>query len=301
MTEQTTADENEPTPPTTAEEPLAPASNHQQVAVEPYLVRIRKWLTAKWWRWTLTALLGPALAVFGVSLAHFTENGAHQIVFGSGKNSAPPTAAVPLVATVEAGYSDALAVALKDPVTSGLGYADLLAGPSDTDPQNSWSNLLAGYVGAPIGELHVDFVLTGQDKTPVRVINVQIQRLGPLMPPLSGTYIPIPHGGAQAAYQFTVNMDAPYPAILRLPSGQTFPDLNVQLADGEQLTLSIDFLATHYSSRCILLVTYLVGTKTHVLKVEGPNGQPFAVTGHAKRYKVRYASNYPQPGYHIAN
>ena len=101
------------------------------------------------------------------------------------------------------------------------------------------------------------------------------------MPPFSGTYIPIPHGGPQAAYQFTANMDAPDPMITRLPSGQTFPDLNVQLTDGEQLTLSVNFLATHYSCRWVLLVTYLTGTRAHVLKIEAPNGQPFAVTGQA--------------------
>ena len=206
-------------------------------------------------------------------------------------------AAVPLGVTAEADYSDGNAVALAAPVSSGLGYADLLAGPSNTDPQNSWAGFLARYDGAPIGELHADFVLTGQDKTPVRVTNIQIQRVGPVMKPFSGTYIPIPHGGPQAAYQFTANMDAPDPVITRLPSGQTFPDFNVQLTDGEQLTLSVNFLATHYSCRWVLLVTYLTGTRAHVLKIEALNGQPFAVTGQAKRYKVVYASNFPQVGY----
>jgi hypothetical protein len=295
MSEQTTADENEP----------APASNPDPPAPQPgprgstYLAKIRSWLTAKWWRWTVAAILGPALAVFGVSLAQLTEHGAHRLVFGPGKHAAPATAAVPLGVTSEPVYSYGNAVALATGVSSGLGYADLLAGPSDSDPQNSWAGLLTRYDGAPIGALHVDFVLTGQDKTLVRVTNVQIQRVGPVMPPLSGTYIPIPHGGAQEAYQFTVNMDTPDPAITRTPNGQTFPDFNVQLAKGEQLTLSVNFLATHYSSRWVLLMTYLTGTRAHVLRVEAPNGQPFAVTGQAKRYKVMYTSNFPAAGYHL--
>jgi hypothetical protein len=318
MTERATTGENEsvpqpePSPPaqatesaTTADEPGTTASGHHGTPVQAHLARVWGWLTARWWHWVavvIAAVLMPALGVFGTSLGQYAQNRARHLIFRSDTHARGNSTVMPLGIAADVSYSYGNAVALAAPLSTGLGYADLLAGPSDTDPQNSWASLLARYNGAPIGELHVDFVLTGQDQTPVRVTDIQIQRVGPVMPPFSGTYIPIPHAGATAAFQFTANMDAPDPMIMRLPSGQTFPDFNVQLADGEQLTLSINFLATHYSCRWVLLVTYLTGTKTHVLKVgASPGGQPFVVTGPARTYKVRYASNFPQAGYSLTS
>ncbi len=311
MTEHTTTDENEPEQlpisdapepapehVTAADEPPAPAARHRGAT---YLAKVRKWLNAKWLRWTLGAILTGALGGAGLSIFQVVEHSAPQLIPGHRNRTAPATAAIPVGVTSEADYSYGNAVALGAGVSSGLGYADLLAGPADTDPQNSWAALLTRYGGAPISELHVDFVLTGQDATKVRVTNVEIQRVGPVTPPLSGTYIPIPHGGAQAAYQFMANMDAPNPVLTRVPNGQTFPDFNVQLSDGEQLTLSVNFLATRYSCRFVLLVTYLTGTKTHILKVRATNGQPFAVTGQATSYKAVYASNFPEAGYHLTS
>lgn len=305
MTERTATNDNEPDslpktepaePTTAADEPVAPVPDHREVT---YRAKVRKWLEAKWLRWTLGAMLIPVLGGIGVAIEHDVEHAAHQVIHGHSKSPSSGTRAVALAVTSQPDYSYGSAVALASGVSSGLGYADLLAGPSDTDAENSWAGLLGTYSGSPVGELHVDLVLTGQDKTKVRVTNVQIQRVGPVMPALSGTYIPIPHQGAEAAYQFTANMDAPDPVLTRVPNGQTFPDFNVQLADGEQLTLSINFDAVQYSCRWVLLVTYLTGTRTHVIKVEAPNGQPFAVTGQATAYKDVYASNFPRDGYHL--
>lgn len=304
MTEQTATNDNEPDslpntessePATVADEPIAPAPDHQEVK---HLAKVRKWLKARL-RWTLSAILAGALGGLGLGIYQSVGHEAHQVIHGDSKGPSSGPPAVPLAVTSQPDYSYGSSVALANGVSSGLGYADLLTGPTDTGAQNSWASLLAKYSGAPVGELHVDLVLTGQDKTKVRVTNVQIQRVGLVMPPLSGTYIPIPHQGAEAAYQFTANMDAPDPVLTRVPNGQTFPDFNVQLADGEQLTLSINFDAVQYSSRWVLLVTYLIGARSHVIKVEAPNGQPFAVTGQATAYKDVYASNFPQNGYHL--
>jgi hypothetical protein len=260
------------------------------------------WLKARWWRplaGGLVLILIPTLSVFGASIGIGAAHRGH-LSSDSPSSFKTPTASPVGISTLIS-YSDADAISMAKPVSTGAGYAEIAGGISDIAGAGpTWSNFLAKTYGAPLNELHADITLTGQASKGVRVTNIQIERIGPPMPPLSGTFIPIPHGGAQAAFRFSANMDSPGPILTRLPSGQSFPDLNVQLSQGEQVTLSIDFKASHYTSKWILHLTYLSGSRTGHLDIREPNGQPFAVTAQTHSYKVIYISNYPTgAGYHL--
>jgi hypothetical protein len=261
------------------------------------------WLKEHWWAAAFAcagALLYPALNVIGTSAGNGALHAAGH-VFTSPTHSGKANPDPPLAVTTVVSYSDALAVALDKPISSGIGYAEIVGGLSDISGNSqTWDSFLARNYGAPVSELHADITFTGQARQGVRVTNIQVERVGPVRAPLSGTYIPIPHAGGQAAYRFSANMDAPNPVLTRLPSGQTFPDFNVQLSQGAQVTLAIDFFASRYSSRWILHVTYLIGAHTRYLDIREPNNQPFAVTAPAHSYKVRYVGNYPtSSGYHL--
>lgn len=222
----------------------------------------------------------------------------HNFIKQPGQPHAPLT---PLAVTMAVSYSDSAAIALAASVITGPGYAALVAGPSpESGSDAGWTDFLARYPGAPVGWLHVDLVLTGQVDKVVRVTNIQIERIGLPSAPLSGTYIPIPHQGASAAYVFSANMNAPNPVLRRVPSGQTFPDFNITVSKEDQETIAINFLAARYSSRWILHFTYQVGTKVHYLDVREPNKQPFAVTAAARSYGATYVSDYPTGiGYYL--
>lgn len=258
------------------------------------------WVKEHWWAAIipcLAAVAYPALNAIGTSAGTGALHAARHVFASAPSHKAAPP---PLAVTTQVSYTDALAIALDKPVSSGAGYVEIMGGLSDIGGAGeTWSSFLANHYGAPVSRLHTDITLTGQASHEVRVTNIQIERVGPVRAPLSGTYIPIPHEGGQAAYRFSANMDAPNPVLTRLPSGQTFPDFNVQLSHGEQVTLAINFLASRYSSTWILHITYLVGTRTGYLDVREPNNQPFAVTAPAHSYKVSYVSNFPSSGYHL--
>ena len=294
-----TATSASPASPASPATPVAPVAPVKQGRV---FGKALMWLKAHWWTVVLAciaAVVYPALNAIGSSAGNGALHAArHVFADPTPSHKAVPTP--PLAVTTLVSYSDALAIALDKPVSSGAGYAEIVSGLSDiAGAGETWSSFLAKYYGAPLSELHTDITLTGQASHGVRVTNIQIERVGPASAPLSGTYIPIPHGGAQAAYRFSANMDAPNPILTRLPSGQTFPDFNVQLSQGEQVTLAIDFLASRYSSTWILHVTYLVGTRTGYLDLREPNNQPFAVTAPARSYKISYVSNSLAGGYDL--
>ena len=255
-----------------------------------------RWLKVHWWTGLLAcaaAVVYPALNAVGTSAGNGTLHAARHLLAGS-TPSQKAVPARPLGVSTLVDYSDPPAIALDKPVRGGVGYAEIVGGLSDVaGAPESWSSFLAKNYGAPVGDLHADVTLTGQVSHGVRVTNIAIERDGSVSAPLSGTYIPIPHGGGEDAYRFSASMDAPNPVLRRLPSGETFPDFNVQLSQGEQVTLAIDFLASRYSSKWILRITYLVGTHAGHLDIREPNNQPFAVTAPAHNYKVSYVSNYP--------
>lgn len=283
---------------TPASETPDPSAQHQP---SNRFVKAWKWLRAKRWRSIgalLLAVLAPTVTGIGTSLWNGERHVVGQILDDPPAHKAART---PLGVTTVASYTDADAIALSKPVSTGAGYAEIVGGLTDiAGTGTTWSSFLGKNYGAPLSKLHTDITLTGQSSREVRVTNVQIQRVSPMSAPLSGTYIPIPHAGGKAAYRFSANMDTPNPVLRRLPSGQTFPDFNVQLSQGEQVTLSIDFLAARYSSKWTLRLTYLVGTHTSYLDIREPNNQPFAVTAPADSYKVTYISDYPSgQGYHL--
>jgi hypothetical protein len=260
------------------------------------------WLRTHWWAGVIAvaaAVAYPALNAIGTSAGNGVVSTARH-AFSSAGPSHKTAPSAPLAATTVVSYSDAQAVALQESVTSGTGYDELVSGLSDIGSGgNSWGSFLASHPGAPLGRLHTDITLIGLAKSGVRVTNIQIERVGPPRAPMSGTYIPIQHAGGQAAYTFSANMDSANPVLTRVPSGQTFPDFNVELSQGDQVTLAVDFLAAHYSSAWNLYVTYLVGARTGHIEIEAPNNHPFAVTAAAHSYKTSYISNYPMNGYSL--
>jgi hypothetical protein len=271
------------------------------------LKKWRQWLRARPLRClsvAAAAVLIPALGVFGHDMAQgivnsFGHHSSSRTPPRAGGQSGRVVSEPPLGVSTTVSYSDATGVGLAEPIASGRRYAELLGGLTDFGAV-SWASFLAQNPGAPIGELHVDIVVIDQARTAIRITNLEIRRIGSATAPLAGTFVPIPHAGAQAAYQFVANMDAPNPVITPVGGGQTFPDLNFQLAPGAPYTLSIRFMAAKYASRWTLVLSYLVGSTLRTLDLNEPNGQPFAVTAAAKAYRVRYVSNFPASGFHLA-
>lgn len=188
------------------------------------------------------------------------------------------------------GSSGGNALALAKPVSSGPGLREILSGVP-------YATLLQHYQGAAIGDLHVDVVLTGASTSGLLVTNIQVAILDSRREPLSGTFLPIAHQSTPAATEYLVDMNAPDP-VLRRSTGpysrkakrgaQTFPDGTIMLNPGEQQVVGIDFLASRGYFACRLKFTYQIGTQVFTETRGMSPESPFAVTGRASRYAVRY-------------
>jgi hypothetical protein len=69
---------------------------------------------------------------------------------------------------------------------------------------------------------------------------------------------------------------------------ESFPDAHIVLKSGAQNVVGIDFLASRGYFMCLLKYTYQVGTQVFTETKGASSGSPFAVTGRAPRYTVRY-------------
>jgi hypothetical protein len=250
--------------------------------------------------WVVVTVIGGALAAWGAQLENAGSGAIHGLTADHQRKTDTNAAKTPpLGVNTAVSYDDQLAVSLAKPLQAGPGYTQLLQGIIDNGYGSGWGPFLAANDGAPVHELHVDLYLTGQSATPVRVTNIRIQLTGPPRPRFTGTYIPIPHAGGQAAFRFTSRLDSASPVIVGVQGQQSFPDFNVTLTSNEQATVSIDFFAVRYTYSWILEVDYLQGTRQHTLRVTGPGGKPFLLTSLASRYGAVYATNYPAPGYRL--
>jgi hypothetical protein len=240
----------------------------------------------------------PAAAVLcGLLALILSACGAPAGSAGSGGHT--PASSTPVVpparpllgVTAYVTYEEQSAVALSAPVSSGLGFQEIVGG-------TPFETLLRRFSGAVVQDLHVDLVFTGLTEENVRITNLLVDDVQADPHPLAGTLIPVAHQGGEPSADFIVNMNEPDPSLVRTGengqspgTGETFPDYEIQLTPGEQDTIGIHFVAKQGTYHWLLQVNYLVGTDKHTIRVTAPAGGPFAVTGRAAKYAVTYVNN----------
>lgn len=214
--------------------------------------------------------------------------------------SVPAAALPPLTVDVVAGYDEDDFLALPKPLTEGQDYSDLLTGSTvGAGSGATWDTFLTDTSGAAVGSLHLTLTLTDTSPSPITVTDIRVKS-NPPEPKLTGTLIPIPHagGGGDNAYLFSVNLDAPAPALVGIGGQQSFPDFHLDMAQGSNSTVSIQLAGTRSAYSWTFLVDYLDPTGTRkTYEVKNPDGGLFRLTGQAASYQVQFAANFPAPGY----
>lgn len=258
----------------------------------------------------VTILLTTALTAIGTQIGTALFHGSTQVVANTHSPGGLPTNNLGshggLGVDTAVAYGNTPGVGLPTALTSGSDYLALLGGQiGDSSAagfagRDDWESFLDRNRGAPVTEMHVDLVVTGEDSSPIRITNVRIVFTAAPLPNLTGTYIPLVHGGGQNSYNFIADLDSASPTIVGTAGQESFPDFNIELAAGEQSTLAIDFTANKHYYAWVLYVDYLKGTEKRSYKVTAPSGRPFTITGSATTYHATYTSDYPtDTGYHL--
>ncbi|HEX2316561.1 MAG TPA: hypothetical protein VHJ17_22650 [Thermomonospora sp.] len=202
---------------------------------------------------------------------------------GTGLGTSPGEGRDPVGHHVIVDHQSPDAYALPRALTEGPDRTALLTGRAEA------ASLAARHQGAAVSSLAVTLVLTGQRTAPVTVVDVHPELAAPCTSNLNGTYIPVLNQGDRGAASFTVDMDKPKPRLVRTDrKGQTFPQLNIDLKLDERYTLALVFTARRHHCAFTLKVRYLDRKGPATLTVTDPEGRPFALTGKARRYAVRY-------------
>lgn len=265
----------------------------------------------KWWSrlWKSAAVVAFVAGTMATTSKTVTDGVFSFVggIFHSKSASAPKPSsdpAKPLAFDVLVNYDADNDLALPAPLTQGRNYAALLTGdfaaPGAGDALGSF---LAATSGAAVGTLPLTLTITDISPGPISVIDIRLKP-DPPTPNMTGTRIPIPHagGGGVDSYHFTVNLDSPTPDLVGASGQASFSSgFHLDLTPGSNSAVEIQFNGTRYSYAWTLLVSYVdkTGART-TQEVKNPDGGLFRLTGAASSYQVKFVSNYPEAGYHLA-
>ncbi|MGW4956317.1 hypothetical protein ACWEPL_03710 [Nonomuraea sp. NPDC004186] len=169
-------------------------------------------------------------------------------------------------------------------------HALLMRGPSF----KQLVEMLSRNHAARVGKMNVVIVLQGQRSEPIRIIDVRprVLRSGPVP---TGTCLTIPAQGEGTEYKIDVNLDLQAPE----GGGSRYLPKSIDLADGERVTVDFTVRAEHRWYEWDIEVVYVYkadGQPTSAFFGEA-DGQPFRVTGEAKKYAVVYGDPTLGAGY----
>lgn len=174
-----------------------------------------------------------------------------------------------------------------------------------------WESFLEKHDGAPAGEVVITMVLTGHRDPGIRVTNIGVEKLD-TQPVLAGTAIKLITQGEIESIKLTANLDEPRPRILT-EGKPYFPDTNIALKAGEQISLKFTVTASAKFYRWVFAIDYVdeSGAPQQVFvnragqrftqASAGPPGDAFTITGKAPKYAAAWEENLGIPGFSPAN
>lgn len=175
--------------------------------------------------------------------------------------------------------------ALAEPLTKGPDRFLLLRGMT----LEQWDDLLRRHKAARVAQMDLVIVVQGRRHETIRVIDVRphILAAGPV---LRGTCIHVPTNGGQETFEVKADLDHLRPGYGTKDKPATFLPKSVDLNEGERATVEMSVLAKKRSYEFDIEITYDYedGVTLRKMYVRQPNGDPFRVTGEAKRYAVGY-------------
>lgn len=147
------------------------------------------------------------------------------------------------------------------------------------------TRLMASHRAARIGEMTAIAILQGRRSNLVRIIDVRprILRSGP---PPEGACVTVAIAGGPTEYTIEVDLDRQRPDGGR---SRYLPE-SIDLSYGEHATVEMLVRARRRWYEWDMEVVYAAGSGTRLerLFLRGPDGEPFRVTGPARRYAAVY-------------
>ncbi|MGW2155414.1 hypothetical protein [Nonomuraea sp. NPDC001699] len=173
-------------------------------------------------------------------------------------------------------------VAMRDVLTSGSDLALLQRGPNDRQLRD----MLDRHHAARVGSMNIVIVLQGNRNRPVRIIDVRPHVITSGAKP-AGTCIRIPSQGDSSEFKLKVDLDRQRPE--QADSSRFLPH-SVDLEMDERMTIDFTAEADDRWYEWDIEVVYDDGTGTELKStfIREPSGEPFRVTGQAKKYAVAY-------------
>jgi hypothetical protein len=176
--------------------------------------------------------------------------------------------------------------ALREPISSPQEQSGLLLGD-----EAELAQLIQRHHGTRTERLHVRLVLQG-GSMPATVDAIQVKRrTAPSTAPLAGALLCVPAEGGTSRIPLTADLDEGA-AIVRHGTSKKdyFRSRAITLKPQEQVPVKIAFTADRFAHEFDLILTYTAAGKTGTLRIPGPGGGSFRVTGYAKHYRQAYVA-----------
>ncbi|WP_248959498.1 hypothetical protein [Sphaerisporangium perillae] len=156
---------------------------------------------------------------------------------------------------------------------------------------NDVAALVHAKKGYRLGRMDINIVLQGLRHDPVRVLDVRPHVIS-AGPPPSGTCFTIPTAGGDNVFSIQVDLDHPIPGYGTKRLRDRFLKNNINLAYKERATVEVTATAEQRSYEWELQVDYVYGDGTTVQHAyfRDERGEPFRLSGEARRYRFIYAT-----------
>jgi hypothetical protein len=236
----------------------------------------------------LGVLVGAILAAVGTNLGNWlsspiTTSNRPDPSSSASTHSALPIGALPFAVDVAEDYGDCAAFALPAVLPAGQAYAQLATANSYTDAQ--WGQFLLPLNGSPVGAVSIALTFSGVPGIAARISDIEIKESGEPTNTDSGAYISVPHqGGGDNPYNFTVDLGDPNPRLEGVGNQQNFPGWEINVDQGLNSTVDIQFSAGPHAYAWDFVVDYYVNGVSRSTEVTEPGGAPFTLTGSSARY-----------------
>jgi hypothetical protein len=243
----------------------------------------------------LGVLVGAILAAVGTNLGNWisspittsdradSSSSSSSSSASASAHSALSSKALPFAVDVAEDYGDCGAFALPAELPPGQAYAQLATADSYTDAQ--WGQFLLPLKGAPVDAVSIALTFSGVPGIAARIFDIEIKQLGEPANADSGAYIPVPHqGGGDDPYNFAVDLGDPNPRLEGVAGQQNFPGWQINVDQGLDSTVDIQFSAGPHAYTWDFVVDYDENGVSKSTEVTEPGGGPFTLTGSSARY-----------------
>ena len=179
-------------------------------------------------------------------------------------------------------------VALREPVTDPVERAVLVGTGTIEEKRNA---VLDRHHGAPLDHTSIKVVLVGK-RTGVRIIDIE-PRVLDRQAVSDGALAFLSSAGEVETVELAADLDAPAPRFTAAkdPDESYFKKKQIDLKQGELVTLSLTVTGKKAYYEFDFLVTALAGDRVSKVEIKAPGNGPFRLTGFADAYRAYYAGS----------